>query len=107
MAFFALGATQLAVAIGSRARPGTWANPMLLAAVAGALLMQLAGLYLPPLRALLGTEPLAPLDLLVVAAVSTVGYAAVRLDRLLHPSGSGQRAGGPARQSPLGSGGPR
>src|SRR5947209_9467860 len=55
MAFFALGATQLAVALGSRARPGTRANPMLLAAVAGALLLQFAGLYLPPLRDLLGT----------------------------------------------------
>jgi Ca2+-transporting ATPase len=87
-AFFALGATQLAVAIGSRARPGTWANPMLLVAVAGALLLQLAGLYVPPLRALLGTEPLAPLDLLLVVAASTVGYAAVRLDRVVHPDRS-------------------
>jgi Ca2+-transporting ATPase len=86
MAFFALGATQLTVAIGSRARPGTWANPMLLVAVVGALLLQLAALYLPPLRALLGTEPLAPADLLVVVAVSTVGYAAISLDRILHPS---------------------
>jgi Ca2+-transporting ATPase len=86
MTFFALGATQLAAAIGSRARPGTWANPMLLLAVAGAMLLQLAGLYLPPLRGLLGTEPLAPLDLLVVTAVSTLGYAAVRLDRVLHPT---------------------
>jgi Ca2+-transporting ATPase len=84
-AFFALGATQLAVAIGSRARPGTWANPILVIAVAGALLLQLAGLYLPPLQALLGTVPLAPLDLLVVVAASTVGYAAVRLDRVIHP----------------------
>jgi Ca2+-transporting ATPase len=90
-AFFALGATQLAVAIGSRARPGTWANPMLLVAVAGAFLLQLAGLYLPPLQALLGTEPLAPLDLLVVVAASTVGYAAVRLDRVLHPARSPAR----------------
>ena len=51
MAFFALGATQLAVALGSRARPGTWANPMLLVAVAGALALQFAGVYLPPLQA--------------------------------------------------------
>ena len=33
MTFFALGATQLAAALGSRARPRTWANPMLLVAV--------------------------------------------------------------------------
>ncbi|MDR8411699.1 cation-translocating P-type ATPase [Nonomuraea sp. 3-1Str] len=86
MAFFALGATQLGVALGSRTRPGTLANPMLLLAVAGALVLQLAGLYLPPLQELLGTEPLAPGDLLIVGALSILGYAAVRLDRILHPS---------------------
>ncbi len=85
MAFFALGATQLAVAIGSRARPGTWSNPMLLVAVASALGLQVAAVYLPPLRDLLGTEPLAPLDLLVAAGAATLGYVAIRLDRVLHP----------------------
>ena len=84
MAFFALGATQLAVAAGSRARPGTRANPSLLAAIAGALLLQFAGLYLPLLRDLLKTQPLPATDLLVVCALSTLGYAAVRLDRVLH-----------------------
>ncbi len=86
MAFFALGATQLAVALGSRARPGGWANPMLLVAVAGALALQFAGVYLPPLQALLGTEPMSLLDLLVVCAAATVGYAAIRLDRVVHPT---------------------
>ncbi|MFI7642707.1 cation-translocating P-type ATPase [Nonomuraea sp. NPDC049400] len=86
MAFFALGATQLGVALGSRTRPGTLANPMLLVAVAGALVLQLAGLYLPPLQELLSTEPLALGDLLIVSALSVLGYAAVRLDRVLHPS---------------------
>src|SRR5439155_1338815 len=47
VAFVALGATQLAVALGCRARPGTWSNPMLPLAVAGALALQLAGVYLP------------------------------------------------------------
>ncbi len=68
MVFFALGTTQLAVALGSRARPGTLANPMLLAAVAGALALQFAGLYLPLLRDLLHTRPLTGTDLLVVFA---------------------------------------
>ncbi|GAA2287373.1 HAD-IC family P-type ATPase [Nonomuraea roseoviolacea subsp. roseoviolacea] len=86
MAFFALGATQLGVALGSRTRPGTLANPMLLLAVAGALLLQLAGLYLPPLQELLGTDPLALGDLLIVGGLSVLGYAAARLDRILHPS---------------------
>ncbi|MFB4294699.1 cation-translocating P-type ATPase [Nonomuraea sp. ATR24] len=86
MAFFALGATQLGVALGSRTRPGTLANPMLLLAVAGAFVLQLAALYLPPLRQLLGTQPLNAVDLLIVTALSVLGYAAARLDRILHPS---------------------
>ncbi|MFL6114532.1 MAG: cation-translocating P-type ATPase [Catenulispora sp.] len=85
LAFFALGATQLGVAIGSRSRPRSWANPMLLLAVASALAMQLAGIYLPPLRDLLGTVPLSIPDLLIVSTVSVLGYAAITLDRRLHP----------------------
>jgi Ca2+-transporting ATPase len=90
LTFFALGATQLGVALGSRARPGSRANPMLLLAVAGALLLQLAGLYVPLLRQLLGTQPPSLADMIIVAGVSTLGYAAIRLDRVLHP---GTRAG--------------
>ncbi|WP_433719535.1 cation-translocating P-type ATPase [Actinoplanes sp. CA-051413] len=86
LTFLALGATQLAVALGSRARPGTRANPMLLAAVGVAFILQLAGLYLPFLQDLLGTEPPALADLLIVGAVSSLGYAAIRLDRLIHPA---------------------
>jgi len=84
MAFFALGTTQLAVAAGSRARPGTLANPALLAAIAAALGLQLAGLYLPVLNDLLKTRPLALTDLLIIGALSTLGYAAIRLDRIVH-----------------------
>ena len=85
MTFFALGATQLAVALGSRARPRSWANPMLLVAVTGALILQMAGIYFPPLRELLGTQPLALSDLLIVGAAASVGYVAIRLDRILPP----------------------
>jgi Ca2+-transporting ATPase len=84
MAFFALGATQLAVAAGSRVRPGTLANPWLPAAIAAALGLQFAGLYLPFLNDLLKTKPLTLTDLLIVCALSTLGYAAVRLDRIVH-----------------------
>ena len=83
MAFFALGATQLAVGLASRARPGTRANPLLPAAIAGALALQLAGLYLGPLRDLLKTQPLTAFELLVVCALSALGYAALKLDRLI------------------------
>ena len=87
MAFFALGTTQLAVALGSRARPGTLANPALLWSVAGALGLQFAGLYVPFLNDLLRTRPLTWLDLAVVVVLSTLGYAAIRLDRVLHADG--------------------
>lgn len=45
MVFLVLGATQLGVALGSRARPGTLANPFLLTAVGTALGLQAAGVY--------------------------------------------------------------
>jgi Ca2+-transporting ATPase len=83
LAFFALGTTQLAAALGSRARPGSLANPMLPIAVTAALALQFAALYLPFLQDLLHTKPLTGVDLLVVFALSTLGYAAIRLDRLM------------------------
>jgi Ca2+-transporting ATPase len=95
MAFFALGTTQLAVALGSRARPGSLANPLLPAAVAGALALQLAALYLPFLRELLHTTPLTPIDLLVVFLLSSLGYVAVRIDRILFRRNRGAEGGAP------------
>ena len=59
------------------------ANPMLPAAIAAALSLQLAGLYVPFLRQLLHTHPLTGLDLLVVFVLSSLGYAAIRLGRVL------------------------
>jgi len=85
LVFLALGATQLAVALGSRARPGTRDNPMLFVAVGSALLLQFAAVYLPPLRDLLHTHPVRVTDLLIVGAAATLGYAAIRLDRLAFP----------------------
>jgi len=70
------------------------ANPALLAAVAGALSLQLAGLYLPVLNDLLKTRPLAPTDLLIIGALSTLGYAAIRLDRIVHGQDGPARATG-------------
>jgi Ca2+-transporting ATPase len=87
MAFFALGATQLAVGLASRARPGTRANPLLPAAIAGALGLQLAGLYLAPLRDLLGTHPLTAAELLVVCAVSAIGYPTLKIVRRIGARG--------------------
>jgi P-type Ca2+ transporter type 2C len=80
MVFLALGVTQLGVALGVRARPGIVANPFLLVAVAAAFALQVAGLYLPPLRDLLGTQPLPLSDLVIACVPAVLGYLAVRLD---------------------------
>ncbi len=83
MVFLALGVTQLGVALGVRARAGTAANPFLLVAVAAAFALQVAGLYLPLLRDLLGTQPLRLNDLAIACVPAVLGYLAVRLDRRL------------------------
>jgi P-type Ca2+ transporter type 2C len=83
MVFLVLGVTQLGVALGVRARAGTAANPFLLVAVAVAFALQVAGLYLPPLRDLLGTQPLRLTDLAIACAPAVLGYLAVRLDHRL------------------------
>jgi Ca2+-transporting ATPase len=88
MVFLTLGVTQLGVALGVRARAGTTANPFLLVAVAAAFALQVAGLYLPPLRDLLGTQPLPLTDLVIVCVTAVLGYLAVRLD---HRLGQGHR----------------
>jgi Ca2+-transporting ATPase len=101
MAFLALGTTQLAVAAGSRVRPGTLANPALPAAITAALALQLAGLYVPFLCDLLHTQPLPLTDLLIVGALSCLGYAAIRLDRIVHRD----KPPAPARHQARGTGG--
>ncbi|MCX4510648.1 cation-translocating P-type ATPase [Streptomyces sp. NBC_01619] len=83
--FLVLGATQLGVALGSRALPGTLANPFLLVAVGVALGLQAAGVYLPPLRELLGTEPLPLTDLAIAAALSGLGHVVMRVQARLRP----------------------
>ncbi len=84
MLFVALGAAQLGVAIGVRARPGTWMNPFLLWAVVGAFALQVAALYVPPLPELLGTTGLGAADLTVVSSAIAIGYLAARLDGARH-----------------------
>ncbi|MFI1337567.1 cation-translocating P-type ATPase [Streptomyces sp. NPDC020845] len=86
--FLVLGATQLGVALGSRARPGSLANPFLLVAVVTALALQVAGVYLPPLRALLGTEPLPPADLVIAFALSGLGHVVMWAQRRLTDTSS-------------------
>ena len=70
--FLTLGAAQLAVAMALRAPGHLGEKRPLDLAVAGAAALQVAGVYLPPLQSLLGTENL-PLP----AALVAVGLALV------------------------------
>ncbi len=82
--FVVLGLAQLGVALAVRAprppgaRRGNLALPV---AVAVSALLQVAGVLLPPLRELLGTEALSAVDLLACAAVSVLPGLVLRLTR--------------------------
>ncbi|WP_267959179.1 HAD-IC family P-type ATPase [Streptomyces sp. NRRL S-1813] len=94
LVFLVLGATQLGVALGSRSRPRSLANPFLLAAVAAALALQVAGILLPSLRSLLGTEPLAWPDLALGVASVCWGYLAMRVQSRFFRAAPVGRGGG-------------
>jgi Ca2+-transporting ATPase len=92
--FVVLGLAQLGVALAVRAprRPGVRGNPALPAAVALSAALQLAGVLLPPLRDLLGTVPLTPVELLACAAVAVVPGLALTLGRRLGAAPGDDRA---------------
>lgn len=103
--FVVLGLAQLGVALAVRAprTPGSAERNLALpAAVALSALLQLAGVLLPPLRGLLGTEPLGAAELLACAAVSTLPGLVLWLTRA-RPGRAG--TDGPDATTP-GSGGP-
>ncbi|OJF14997.1 cation-translocating P-type ATPase, partial [Couchioplanes caeruleus] len=81
--FVVLGLAQLGVALAVRAKAeaGTPRNWSLLGAVAVSALLQVAGVVLPPLQSLLGTEPLTLPELVACAAVAVIPGAALRLAR--------------------------
>jgi P-type Ca2+ transporter type 2C len=86
--FVVLGLAQLGVALAVRARPdpGTARNWSLLAAVAVSGALQVGGVLLAPLRALLGTQPVTVNELLACAVAGTVPGLALHLIRRLKPS---------------------
>lgn len=81
MVFFTIGVMQFGVALGVRAKPGSWTNPFLLVAVAVSFGLQLAGLYLPALRNLLDTEALTATEVTAICTLSLLGYLAARIAR--------------------------
>ncbi|WDZ82384.1 cation-translocating P-type ATPase [Micromonospora cathayae] len=99
--FVVLGLAQLGVALAVRApRPAgaRHGNRALLVAVAGSALLQVAGVLLPPLRDLLGTEALGGAELLACVAVSVLPGLLLRGLRRSRPeagpnAGAGSHAG--------------
>lgn len=81
--FLTLGLAQLVVALALRApRRGTgWRDRGLEAAVAGAAVLQVAGVYVPFLRELLGTRPVAAADLPLLVGLSVLPGLLVLLER--------------------------
>ena len=60
---------------------GARSNPFLLAAVLGAVAVQLAILYLPALQRLFATQALSPFQLALVLVASTAAFGAVELEK--------------------------
>ncbi len=87
--FVVLGLAQLGVALAVRAprRPGQAGNRGLAAAIVCSAVLQVAGVLLPPLRGLLGTEPLDVPVLLLCGAVATVPGIGLRLMAVRRASG--------------------
>jgi Ca2+-transporting ATPase len=83
--FLTLGLAQLGVALALRApRQGTgWRGRGLELAVAGAALLQVAGVLLPPLRGLLGTEPVTLQVFGLLLALSVLPGLTIWVERLL------------------------
>jgi P-type Ca2+ transporter type 2C len=81
--FSPLGLAQLGVALAVRAplRPGGWHNLGLVLAVAASAILQLAAVYLPPLRTLLGTSTLTLQQLLSCVVLASLPAATLLAQR--------------------------
>jgi P-type Ca2+ transporter type 2C len=88
MLFVALTTLQLGVALGLRPRQRTTENLFFPVAVLGSLLLAVAGVYVPVLQTLLGTDALPFADLMVAVVIGALGWCVVRLTR-------GRQAAGP------------
>ncbi|HLN78159.1 MAG TPA: cation-transporting P-type ATPase [Nocardioidaceae bacterium] len=83
--FLTIGLAQLGVALALRAPRGDagWRGRGLELAVAGAALLQVAGVLLPPLRELLSTEPVSSQDFLMLLGLSVIPGVVIGIERLL------------------------
>jgi Ca2+-transporting ATPase len=83
MVFLALTTLQLGVALGLRPRLFTRENLLMPLAVAGSLSLAIAGLYIPVLQELLGTQPLTLVEVGIGVLLGTAGWAAARISGIL------------------------
>ncbi len=60
---------------------GLFSNPWMLLAVGSTLVLQLLVIYWPPLQEIFETQPLSPAELALTAAVASVVFAAVEVEK--------------------------
>ncbi|HEX5881694.1 MAG TPA: cation-translocating P-type ATPase [Actinomycetota bacterium] len=102
MVFTTLALLQLGHALAVRSEResfftlGARSNPFLLAAVLGAVAVQLAILYLPALQRLFDTHSLSPFQLALVLVTSTAAFVAVELEKWIIRRRSRRSRGSPA-----------
>jgi Ca2+-transporting ATPase len=100
--FLSLIAVQLGVAVGLRPRLITRQNLFLPVAVTGSLVLALAGLYIPLLQHLLGTQGLSASEALIGLGTAVLGWAAARASqRLLPQPGQTPKGSEPRSESRL------
>jgi Ca2+-transporting ATPase len=89
LVFTALAFAQVGQALASRSstaplwKIGLRSNPLMLTMAAAVIGLQLLVVYLPPLQAFLGTQPLGALDLAVALGAGLLVYAAIEAQKLL------------------------
>ena len=79
MVFLSLTSLQLGVALGLRSRLFTRKNLSMPFAIVLSLALAIAGLYIPILREVLGTEPLTWFEALICVVIGIVGWTVARL----------------------------
>ncbi|MGA8114006.1 MAG: cation-transporting P-type ATPase [Actinocatenispora sp.] len=91
--FLVLGFAQLGVALAVRAHPprGTRSNRALFVAVASSAVLQAAAVLAPPLRELLGTQPVELIDGAICLGVAAVPGLLLLCGRLAGPRGPDRR----------------
>jgi Ca2+-transporting ATPase len=88
LVFLSLAALQLGVALGVRPRLFTRQNPFLPLAVATSALLACAGIYVPGLQELLGTDRLGIADAALALSTALIGWAGARFTLRTAPTAS-------------------